>query len=130
MPSLQRNCPPDCLSSLGQGREADVVCSSPPLLVFPVYPCRHVYRCYCPSCLTGRLLSDTVPLEELCMGRRVRQATLDNRLRQRRQAAGLSQQALATRCGLTRQAVNAIEAGRYVPHTLVALGLGRAPGGG
>jgi DNA-binding XRE family transcriptional regulator len=67
-------------------------------------------------------------LEELCMGRRVRQATIDNRLRQRRQAAGLSQQALATRCGLTRQAVNAIEAGQYVPNTLVALRLARALG--
>jgi putative molybdopterin biosynthesis protein len=62
------------------------------------------------------------------MGRRVRQATFDNRLRQRRQAAGLSQQALATRCGLTRQAVNAIEAGQYVPNTLVALRLARALG--
>jgi putative molybdopterin biosynthesis protein len=62
------------------------------------------------------------------MGRRVRQATLDNRLRQRRQAAGLTQQALATRCGLTRQAVNAIEAGQYVPNTLVALRLARALG--
>src|SRR5262249_53887033 len=62
------------------------------------------------------------------MGRRVRQASLDNRLRQRRQAAGLSQQALATRCGLTRQAVNAIEAGQYVPNTLVALRLARALG--
>jgi len=62
------------------------------------------------------------------MGRRVRQATLDNRLRQRRQAAGLSQQALATRCGLTRQAVHAIEAGQYVPNTLVALRLARALG--
>jgi molybdate-binding protein/DNA-binding XRE family transcriptional regulator len=62
------------------------------------------------------------------MVRRVRHATLDNRLRQRRQAAGLSQQALATRCGLTRQAVNAIEAGQYVPNTLVALRLARALG--
>ena len=62
------------------------------------------------------------------MGRRVRHATLDNRLRQRRQAAGLSQQGLATRCGLTRQAINAIEAGQYVPNTLVALRLARALG--
>ena len=62
------------------------------------------------------------------MGRGVRHATLDNRLRQRRQAAGLSQQALATRCGVTRQAVNAIEAGQYVPNTLVALRLARALG--
>jgi len=67
-------------------------------------------------------------VEEWAMGRRVRQATLDNRLRQRRQAAGLSQQGLATRCGLTRQAVNAIEAGQYVPNTLVALRLARALG--
>ena len=57
------------------------------------------------------------------MDRRVGQTVLDNRLRQRRQAAGLSQQALATRCGLTRQAINAIEAGQYVPNTLVALRL-------
>jgi len=62
------------------------------------------------------------------MSRRMGHATLDNRLRQRRQAAGLSQQALATRCGLTRQAVNAIEAGRYVPNTLVALRLAHALG--
>ena len=40
----------------------------------------------------------------------------------------MSQQALATRCGLTRQAVNAIEAGQYVPNTLVALRLARALG--
>src|SRR5215831_19359771 len=62
------------------------------------------------------------------MSGRVGQATIDNRLRQRRQAAGLSQQALATRCGLTRQAVNAIEGGHYVPNTLVALRLARALG--
>src|SRR5215475_14821066 len=62
------------------------------------------------------------------MGQRVKHTTLGNRLRQRRQAAGLSQQALATRCGLTRQAVNAIEAGHYVPNTLVALRLARALG--
>src|SRR5262245_16220368 len=62
------------------------------------------------------------------MDQRMRQAALANCLRQRRQAAGLSQQALATRCGLTRQAVNAIEAGQYVPNTLVALRLARALG--
>jgi putative molybdopterin biosynthesis protein len=48
---------------------------------------------------------------------------VENRIRSRRQAAGLSQQELARRCGLTRQAVNAIEAGHYVPSTLVALRL-------
>ncbi len=38
-------------------------------------------------------------------------SSLDNQVRSRRQAMGLSQQALATRCGCTRQAVNAIERG-------------------
>src|SRR5215468_1457115 len=81
-----------------------------------------------PLCLTQTLLSYTVPLEELPMGRHRGQTALDNRIRQRRQAAGLSQQALAARCGLTRQAINAIEAGQYVPSTLVALRLARALG--
>ena len=62
------------------------------------------------------------------MGRRGGQTALDNRIRQRRQAAGLSQQALATSCGLTRQAINAIEAGQYVPSTLFALRLARTLG--
>jgi molybdopterin molybdotransferase/putative molybdopterin biosynthesis protein len=62
------------------------------------------------------------------MGRQRGQAAFDNRLRQRRQAAGLSQQVLATRCGLTRQAFNAIETGQYVPSTLSALRLARALG--
>src|SRR5262245_48899337 len=48
---------------------------------------------------------------------------VENRIRSRRQAAGLSQQELARRCGLTRQAINAIEAGHYIPSTLVALRL-------
>jgi putative molybdopterin biosynthesis protein len=48
---------------------------------------------------------------------------VENRIRSRRQAAGLSQQELARRCGMTRQAVNAIEAGHYIPSTLVALRL-------
>jgi len=48
---------------------------------------------------------------------------VENRIRSRRQAAGLSQQELARRCGLTRQAINAVEAGHYVPSTLVALRL-------
>ena len=37
--------------------------------------------------------------------------------------SALSQQALARRCGLTRQAINAIEAGHYTPNTAVALRL-------
>jgi molybdate-binding protein/DNA-binding XRE family transcriptional regulator len=53
---------------------------------------------------------------------------MDNEIRPRRQAAGLSQQALAKRCGLTRQAVHAIETGRYIPSTAVALKLARVLG--
>jgi putative molybdopterin biosynthesis protein len=59
------------------------------------------------------------------MGRRTDIALLDNQVRSRRQAAGLNQQALATRCGLSRQAVSAIEAGHYIPNTAVALRLAR-----
>jgi DNA-binding XRE family transcriptional regulator len=53
---------------------------------------------------------------------------VENRIRSRRQAAGLSQQELARRCGLARQAINAIEAGHYIPSTLVALRLSMALG--
>lgn len=38
---------------------------------------------------------------------------------------GLSQEDLAVRAGITRQAVNAIESGRYVPNTVVAIKLAR-----
>lgn len=62
------------------------------------------------------------------MGRSKGAVVLDNDVRSKRQAAGLSQQALATRCGLTRQAINAIEAGHYAPSTSVALRLGRVLG--
>jgi molybdate-binding protein/DNA-binding XRE family transcriptional regulator len=62
------------------------------------------------------------------MGRPKGTAGLDNDVRRKRQAAGLSQQALATRCGLTRQAINAIEAGHYAPSTTVALRLARVLG--
>jgi molybdate-binding protein/DNA-binding XRE family transcriptional regulator len=62
------------------------------------------------------------------MAQRRSASAVENRIRSRRQAAGLSQQELATRCGLTRQAVNAIEAGHYIPSTLVALRLSMALG--
>jgi putative molybdopterin biosynthesis protein len=62
------------------------------------------------------------------MGRPKGAAVLENDVRSKRQAAGLSQQALATRCGLTRQAINAIEAGHYAPSTSVALRLARVLG--
>ncbi|MCC6639716.1 MAG: helix-turn-helix domain-containing protein, partial [Deltaproteobacteria bacterium] len=42
---------------------------------------------------------------------------MENGVRRAREAAGLTQQALAERCGVTRQAVNTLEAGRYVPST-------------
>src|SRR5262245_54538113 len=57
------------------------------------------------------------------MAQRQSASPVENRIRSRRQAAGLSQQELARRCGLTRQAINAIEAGHYIPSTLVALRL-------
>ena len=57
------------------------------------------------------------------MAQRSSASPVENRIRSRRQAAGLSQQELARRCGMTRQAVNAIEAGHYIPSTLVALRL-------
>lgn len=51
---------------------------------------------------------------------------LENDLGRRRQAAGLTQAALAERVGLSRQAFNALEAGRSVPSVQVALRLARA----
>jgi putative molybdopterin biosynthesis protein len=62
------------------------------------------------------------------MAQRNSATPVENRIRSRRQAAGLSQQELARRCGLTRQAINAIEAGHYTPSTLVALRLSMALG--
>jgi helix-turn-helix protein len=49
------------------------------------------------------------------MKRREDVSSVENRIRSRRQGAGLSQQDLARRCSLTRQAVNAIEAGPMCP---------------
>jgi molybdate-binding protein/DNA-binding XRE family transcriptional regulator len=59
------------------------------------------------------------------MGRRVSTGPLESRVRVRRLQAGLSQQDLAEQAGLTRQAISAIEGGKYVPNTVVALRLGR-----
>lgn len=55
-------------------------------------------------------------------------AATRNRLRELRADRGLSQQDLAMRCGLTRQSIGAIESGRYVPNTGVALALARCLG--
>jgi len=51
---------------------------------------------------------------------------IENRLRSRRSAAGLSQGRLAEMAAVTRQAVCAIEAGAYLPTTAVALRLAGA----
>lgn len=62
------------------------------------------------------------------MGRRVAAEQIESRVRAEREAAGLSQAALAARAGLTRQAISAIEAGHYLPNTAVALRLAQALG--
>ncbi len=51
---------------------------------------------------------------------------IDNHLKKRRQAAGLSQQQLASMAGITRQSVAAVETGQYSPATSVALQLALA----
>ena len=50
----------------------------------------------------------------------------ENRLRDKRQALGLSQKQLADMAGITRQAVGAVEANQYSPATSVALQFARA----
>ena len=54
------------------------------------------------------------------------QPEYENRLREKRQALGLSQKQLADMSGITRQAVCAVEASQYSPATSVALHLARA----
>ncbi|MBM4122078.1 MAG: helix-turn-helix domain-containing protein [Nitrospira sp.] len=51
---------------------------------------------------------------------------IENRLKSLRTAKGLSQVALATMAGITRQAIYAIEANQYLPTTAVALRLAGA----
>ena len=53
---------------------------------------------------------------------------LDNRLRRRRKALGLSQQGLAELAGVSRQSVAAVEAGRSVPSTRLGLQLAHVLG--
>ena len=53
-------------------------------------------------------------------------AALNNHLKQSRRNAGLSQQELASRGGISRQAYSALESGKAVPSTEVALRLARA----
>lgn len=53
-------------------------------------------------------------------------ATLRSRVRETRARKGQSQQELAARAGLSRQALSAIEAGRSVPSAAIALRIARA----
>ncbi len=53
---------------------------------------------------------------------------LRNRLRELRRRAGLTQQSLAERVGVTRQTIIAIERGGYTPSVLLALRLSRVLG--
>lgn len=48
---------------------------------------------------------------------------MTNAVRQARQASQLTQEALATRVGVTRQSIIAIEQGRYAPSVKLALQL-------
>jgi putative transcriptional regulator len=48
-----------------------------------------------------------------------------NTVRQRRRDRGLSQQELAQAMGVSRQTINSIEGGRYVPSLGLAIGLAR-----
>ena len=50
---------------------------------------------------------------------------IENRLSDIRQKRGYSAAALASKVGVTRQTIYAMEAGSYVPNTLVALRLAR-----
>ena len=53
-------------------------------------------------------------------------ASVSNRLREVREARGLSQADLARRIGLTRQALYSIETNRYKPNVTLALRLAEA----
>lgn len=55
-------------------------------------------------------------------------AALEKPVRIKRLEKGFSQKEVANRVGITRQALHAIETGRYIPNTLVAIRLARALG--
>lgn len=50
---------------------------------------------------------------------------MENHVRVRREAAGLSQGDLARELGVSRQTINSIEVGRYIPSLPLALAIGR-----
>ena len=65
-------------------------------------------------------------MDTLLPGKVPSQPQIDNRLREKRLALGLSQKQLADMAGITRQAVAAVENNQYSPATSVALQLARA----
>ena len=50
---------------------------------------------------------------------------MENDVRERRRARGLSQAQLAVALNVSRQTINSIETGRYIPSLPLALGLAR-----
>ena len=50
---------------------------------------------------------------------------MDNQIKERREALGLSQGALAKACGVSRQTINAIENNKYNPTLELAMRLAR-----
>lgn len=55
-------------------------------------------------------------------------AELANRLREKREALGLTQGQLAERVGVSRKTINTVENGVFIPSTVIALKLARALG--
>ena len=53
---------------------------------------------------------------------------MENCIRDLRKAAGVSQEELAKRCGVSRQTINAIENNKYDPTLALAFSLARALG--
>ena len=53
---------------------------------------------------------------------------MENRIRELRKAAGMSQEELARRCGVTRQTINAIENNKYDPTLALAFHLAKTLG--
>lgn len=53
---------------------------------------------------------------------------MENCIRDLRKAAGVSQEELAKRCGVSRQTINAIENNKYDPTLALAFQLSRALG--
>lgn len=53
---------------------------------------------------------------------------MKNRIRVERAEKRITQQELAEKCGVSRQTINAIEAGKFIPSTVLALKIARTFG--